>query len=477
MSGTAQTSGVQFGVIQIGEALIAIPIQHLSEVLHVQKQEPLAQSGAFLRGGIALRGQIVPVLDLQALAGLPEPDAGTKLGVIVEYQARQIALFADRIIGIANIATDDIHKMSRTAGDKASLFTTLFAYDESFASVLDVSATFDTPDIFTAKRPDISKKNMLRTQVPMLTFEAGTARFSVPAVEVYAAIPRQSVESTAITMGPVLGEITYHGRRIPVVCASRILGLGDGEPQSRPEIVALRFPDDLVLGFAVDAIHEIGTFSGIRETTIPLWQSGRSFVDRVMIRDDELQIYVVDLEKLNQADDLLTIAKLSKIEDDPKIQPKPETTNERNVSQERQRYLVVDADARLAIPLSQVNRIVEPPDRVTPATVSSLGFRGYFSRFNESIALYDLATCRGGKSGTEAGGKVLLTGQTGHQVGFRVENVVSIEMSEWCEKPAHPNRRGSTTLVQLGDGEQTKVLPAFNLNEAIDEKLATAIQI
>jgi len=379
MSDTVQTPGVQFGIIQIGEALIAIPIQHLSEVLHVQKQEPLAQSGTFLRGGIALRGQIVPVLNLQALAGLPEPDATTKLGVIVEYQARQLALFADRIIGIANITSDDIHKMSSTAGSQASLFPKLFAYDGSFASVLDVSATFDSPDIFTAKRPDISKKNMLRSQVPMLTFEAGTARFSVPAVEVYAAIPRQSVESTAITMGPILGEITYHGRRIPVVCASRILGLGDGERQPRPEIVALRFPDDLVLGFAVDAIHEIGTFSGIKETTIPLWQSGRSFINRVMIRDDALQIYVVDLEKLHQADDLLTSAKLSKIEEDLEVQPKTETTNERNVYREKQRYLVVDADARLAIPLSQVNRIVEPPVRVTPATVSSHGFRGYFS--------------------------------------------------------------------------------------------------
>ncbi|MDX8348459.1 chemotaxis protein CheW [Cognatiyoonia sp. IB215446] len=462
-----KTSCTQFGVIQIGAALIAVPIQNLSEVLHIQKQEPLAQNGALLRGGIALRGKIVPVLDIQSLAGLPEPVSTTKLGVVLEHQAHQIAVFADRIIGIASVASDDIHEITETASSRSSLFSKLFSYDGSFASVLNVPATFETPNIFTARRSDKLKTGVLRSQVPMLTFEAGTVRFSVPAIEVYAAIPRQKIDRTAIAIGPVLGEIAYHGRRIPVVCASSILGLGNGERPSRPEIVALRFPGDLVLGFAVDAIHQIGTFFGVKETTIPLWQSGRNFIDKVMIGEDQLQTYVLDLDGLHRAEDLLKIAELSKTEEDVKVQSKPETTKERNVSRKRQRYLVVDADVRFAIPLSQVNRIVEPPARLACTTVSIPGFRGYFSRFDESIALFDLATCRGGKSSPESKGKVLLTGPTGRQIGFSVENVVSIEMSEWCEKPTNPVQRGSTTLVQLGDGEHAKVLPALDLNEAI----------
>ena len=52
----------QFGIVAIGDALLGIPIEHLSEVFHVEKEENLPQEQAPLRGGIALRGQFVPVL-------------------------------------------------------------------------------------------------------------------------------------------------------------------------------------------------------------------------------------------------------------------------------------------------------------------------------------------------------------------------------------------------------------------------------
>lgn len=469
MEEDAQLGGMQFGIIQIGPALIAIPIQHLSEVLHVQKQEPIAQGGKLLRGGIDLRGQVVPVLDLQTLAGLPEPDDKTKLGIIVEYQARLIAIFIDRVVGIATVSTSKIRRIVDTNGTQSSFFHELFAHDGSFASILDISATFGVPGVFTAKRADNSAKSVSRAQVPMLTFEAGSALFSVPAVEVYAAIPRQRIVTTAITMGDCLGEITYHGRRIPVVCASRITGLGDEARPTRPEIVALRFPGDHVLGLAVDAIHEIGTFSAVSETSVPLWQSGRNFIDRVIIRKDDMQIYVVDLKKLREADDLLTIAKLSKEEETDGAKPEKEISKKQNVSRERRRYLVVDTDIRLAIPLSQVNRIVEPVTHITPATAKIPGFRGYFSCLGESIALFDLAAFLGCPACELTTGKVLLTGQSGCQVGFVVQNVVSIETSEWREKPLQSTPREAMQLVQLGIGEETSVFPYFNIVEVIDE--------
>ncbi len=471
----AETDSMQFGIIQIGPSLIAIPIEHLSEVLHVRKEEPIAQNGALLRGGIELRGRIVPILDVQALAGLPEPDAAAKLGVIIEHAQRLVVIFADKIVGIATIAAKDIHGISKGCDADTPLFKNIFAYDDGFASVLDVATTFASPDIFTAKRPDISKKDVLRTHEPVLTFEAGRALYSVPAVEVYAAIPRQRIERTAITMGACLGEITYHGRRIPVVCPFTILGLGNRERPALTEIVALRFPDDLVLGFAVDAIHEIGTFSGVKETTIPIWQSGRNFIDRVVIRNDDEQIFAINLENLRAATDLLTIAKLSQDDQPSETPPQTQISSEQNITREKERYLVVDACDRLAIPLSQVNRIVEPPTRTTPADAGTPGFSGYFSRFNESIALFDLGACRGRQAVNDTRAKILLTGRPGHQIGFLVDHVVSIEMSEWCEKPGAAKKRGETTLVQLGDGPAAKVLPAFNLLEALDDHAAKSV--
>lgn len=466
---------MQFGIIQIGPNLIGIPIQHLSEVLHVQKREALAQNGDLLRGGISLRGRVVPILDIQGLAGLDAPDKTAKLGVILEHEQRLVAIFADRIIGIATVNDHDIHAIADHNRPGVSLFNDLFAYDGGFASVLDVGAAFALPGVFTVDRPDFSQLDALRSQDPVLTFEAGTALYAIPAVEVYAAIPRQRIAKTAIAMGACLGEITYHGRRIPVACPFSILGLGNRQRPTLTEIVALRFPGDLLLGFAVDAIHEIGTFSDVQETSIPIWRSGRNFIDRVMLRAGGEQIYAIDIAKLRAADDLVTMAKLSKKEEEPPAPPKTQISDRQNVSREKERFLVVDACDRLAIPLAQVNRIVEPPLHTTPADIRIAGFCGYFSQFDESIALFDLGACRGRTAVDDKRAKILLTGRPGHQIGFLVDHVVSIEISEWCEKPPTNKARGATTLVQLGGGEDAKVLPSFNLLEAIDADAAAMI--
>ena len=473
----ADTDVQQFGLIQIGNNLIAIPIEHLSEVLHVQNEQPLAQKGALLHGGISLRGRIIPVLDVAALTELGSHENRNKLGVIVEYKKRLVAVFADRIVGIATIKPDDIHHIANKNVSTHTIFTRLFSYEDSFASVLDVEAVFANPDTFTAERRDITKRGTIRTQEPVLTFEAGGAFYSVPAVEVYAAIPRQQIEKTAIAVGACLGEITYHGRRIPVVCPFTILGLGNRERPSKSEVVALRFPDGCVLGFAVDAIHTIGTFSAVNHATLPFWQGERNFIHKVIIRNDDEQVYAIDIEKLRTAKDLLTISELSKDNQPAAAEPKAEISQQKNVSREKRRYLVVDAVDRLAIPLGQVNRILEPPKSTTPASTATTGFCGYFSRFDESIALFDLAACRGQHAAQDTRYKILLTGHRGKQVGFLVEHVVSIEMSEWCEKPKQNAHRGTTTLVQLGNGKDAKVLPAFNLLEALDESAAEAISL
>ncbi|MEM8751279.1 MAG: chemotaxis protein CheW, partial [Pseudomonadota bacterium] len=457
-------------VIQLGNAFIGIPIEHLSEVFHIQKGEAIAQRGELLQGGIALRGRLVPVLNLQLMGGLHDVESTAKLGVILEHAQRLLAIFVDNIVGIATVAHNDMDGIKNGKSADQSLFKSLFAYQGRFVSILDVAHMFSAPDVYTAQRPNITKRSKLRTQEPVLKFEAGAALYSVPAVEVYAAIPRQTIAHTAITMGDCLGEITYHGRRIPVVCPFRILGLGNRRRPALTEIVALRFPDNLVLGFAVDAIHEIGTFSGAKDTTVPLWQAGRNFIERVIIRDDEEQIYAISLDRLHKAEDLQAIASLSKVTDERKKKPKPQISENRNVSRKKERYIVIDAEDRLAVPLSQVNRIVEPPKRLTTADAQIPGFRGYFSRFDESIALFDLAECRGQGAVDDGHGKILLTGRPGHQVGFLVERVVSIEMSEWCEKPTENNARQDTTLVQLGDGSNATVLPALDLLQVVDQE-------
>jgi chemotaxis signal transduction protein len=457
----------QFGIVQIGNTFLGIPIQHLSEVFHGRKQEPLPAKGELLQGGVELRGRLVPLLNLTSLGGLVYKNSNPKLGVILECERKVLAVFVDDIVGFATVSLEDIQRIAVAGSTDTSLFCDVFKDQGRFVSILDVPQTFSVPNIYAADRPDSREISMEPAQQPMLTFEAGSVLYAVPAIEVYAAIPNQVIEKSAITMGPCLGEINYHGRRIPVVCPVSILGLGTMKTRGLTKVVALRFPDDLVIGFAVDAIHEIGTFSTETVTSMPIWQSGRNFVGGVVIRNNDEQIYMIDLKQLYEAHDLLEFSSLSKQETDPEKETKLPTTQQ-NVSWEKERYLVVDAPFLLAIPLAEVNCILEPPNHVTPTSVSGPGFRGYFSRFDESIALFDLCECIGQRPVEKTTVKILLTGPPGHQVGFLVDRIDSIRTSEWREKTAQGSDGSSMALVQLGTGVQAKVLPSCSLMNTVE---------
>ncbi len=466
-----ETTSRQVGIVQIGDTQLGIPIEHLSEVFHVSKEQQLPQHSALLRGGIELRGQLVPVLDLQQLGRLTHTDESSHFGVILEHDQRLLAIFVDHVVGIASVSTGDIQNIAQKDTEELALFRDLFDYDGRFVSLLDVATTFLLPDIFTVARHDSYTDQTRRILDPMLTFAAGGALYTIPAVDVYAAIHKQNIEKTAITNGPCLGEIKYHGRRVPVLCPVQILGLGTQNTKHMTEVVALRFPGDLILGFAVDAIHEIGTFASGKETTLPIWQADRNFISKIIIPDDGAQVYVIDLAKIHAAKDLQDIATLSKPDIAPPEDVRPQDTQTQNLIATKERYLVVDAVERLAIPLSLVNCILEQPDTLTSTDVKKHGFCGYFSRADESIALFDLCACMGRSPIDNPQAKILLTGQPGHQIGYLVDRIVSIEMSEWCEKPSPDPAKRNKLLVQVGVGANAAVLPACHLPDTIEGDL------
>ncbi len=300
----------------------------------------------------------------------------------------------------------------------------------------------------------------------MLTFMAGGALYSIPAVEVYAAVPNQAIEESAITSGSCLGEISYHNRRIPVICPVTILGLGKRQFRIASEVVVLRFNDNLLLGIAVDAIRDIRTFHTAKESRIPFWQAGRNFIDKVLVHDDGEQTYVVDVDLLRQTQEVADLASLSRLEANKVVgaDAVQDSKTPSNIVREREQYLIVDLHKRIAIPLLQLTCILEQPKNLTPTGSNIGGFRGYFSRLGEAIALIDLRERLGAGQVQNEQAKVLMSGKAGSQIGFLVDHVVGIELSQWRESPVEGQAAKQDLVVQLGAGDTKTLLPIFNVN-------------
>jgi purine-binding chemotaxis protein CheW len=67
----------------VGSEILAIPIEHVREILEVSRLTPLPRTPSFVRGVMNLRGAVVPVIDLPARLGLPPTVLGRRSCIVV----------------------------------------------------------------------------------------------------------------------------------------------------------------------------------------------------------------------------------------------------------------------------------------------------------------------------------------------------------------------------------------------------------
>lgn len=468
----AEATQQAYGIVRLGETSIGIPIDQLSEICHVNTPAALPVPSETLLGAFELRGSAVPLLHIAKICGNDIATETPHLAVVLKYSDAVLAFYVDEVLGIANCPDDDLQPLRTTDDNASASIRGVFRNEDDFVSVLDVPAIFNLPSVYSAQRPGLARKTgSAERHTRQLTFQAGGALYAVPAIEVYAAVPRQDIKITAITSGPCLGEISYYGRRVPIACPVSVLGLGQVGERGPCEIVVMRFPDDQLLGFAVDSIRNIESFQPEQAAEIPLWQDAApQLISNVNIQADGRQIYAVDIAALHRHPEALNLASLSEpsAPAEESVQTSDATTDEGSVIRERERYLVVDAGAQVAIPLCQVSCITDPPKGITPARSSSLGFKGYFSRLGRSVALFGLSdllyTTTQEDDLLPKRRRVVLTGSDQNQIGFEVAQVISIEVSEWREKP----KEGETgPAVQLGSKANRVVLPIVDLDALV----------
>jgi chemotaxis signal transduction protein len=180
------------------------------------------------------------------------------------------------------------------------------------------------------------------------------------------------------------------------------------------------------------------------------------FLSGVLIRDDGHQIYRIAIDDLLSDPRITAIASLSSQTDttskDATGTPRPS-----------ERYLVFQAGRKLAVPLSQVTCILQPPKQVVPITEPTQGFEGYFSRSRTSIPLVDLNSYLGCPVAPSSLSRVLLIGEAQSQLAFRVERVFSIETSFWTLQGWSGEGKQSEALVQLGLGANRSAFPILDL--------------
>jgi purine-binding chemotaxis protein CheW len=120
---------------RLGQQLFAIPIEAIEEVLPELPVEPLADSPAFVRGIVFVRGHLIPVLSGAARLGVPVLAVDEPKIVCLRTSNRLIGVEFDDVIDLLDLRTELLPAQELGAGN--GCVTGVFEHEGRIVRLVD----------------------------------------------------------------------------------------------------------------------------------------------------------------------------------------------------------------------------------------------------------------------------------------------------------------------------------------------------
>jgi len=137
-----------FFSFRLGDESFAVSILRVREVLEYQKPTRVPKTQQHMIGVINLRGNVVPVVDLRTLFGMPEGERTVHSSIIileVELKDEQVTIGAlvDSVREVIDIKDSDVEPPPRIGtGINTDFMKGIGKYAEEFLIILDVDSVF-----------------------------------------------------------------------------------------------------------------------------------------------------------------------------------------------------------------------------------------------------------------------------------------------------------------------------------------------
>lgn len=130
-----------FLTFTVADVVYAIDIQHVIEIVGLQRITPVPDVPNYVRGVMNLRGQVIPVVDIRARFGIQTVDYHDRTCIIVVVlRGNKVGLVADGVSEVSNVADADIAPPAAVGKDVKSRFVSgLFRSAETVKLLVDVS--------------------------------------------------------------------------------------------------------------------------------------------------------------------------------------------------------------------------------------------------------------------------------------------------------------------------------------------------
>ncbi len=102
-----QKDAQKYAVFIIGEEDFGVEINRVVEILSTQKVHSIPDLPDFLSGIIAVRGQIIPLLDLRKRLGIMSSSKKEQI-IVIKYDNEKIGVLVDHVKEITSLRKDEI---------------------------------------------------------------------------------------------------------------------------------------------------------------------------------------------------------------------------------------------------------------------------------------------------------------------------------------------------------------------------------
>jgi purine-binding chemotaxis protein CheW len=156
MDATADAAELKLAGFRVGDGLYGVDIMRIKEVIQSAPYtvRPVPHAPSIVEGVIALRGVVIPVVDLRKRFGAPLDAVDAKLHklVIVSVRGRIVALKVDRILGELRVPMEAVRPApsmlrpaaaGRSGSDDSDFFTGVCRVDDEMVFLVKLETLLD----------------------------------------------------------------------------------------------------------------------------------------------------------------------------------------------------------------------------------------------------------------------------------------------------------------------------------------------
>ncbi|MBX0311106.1 MAG: chemotaxis protein CheW [Sulfurihydrogenibium sp.] len=138
--GGQQIKILEFLGVKIEDEFIGTSLKHVLEISKILEIFPVPLSPHYIKGVINLRGEILPVVSIKEMVGIPERKQSTRL-IILETNLDKLAVMVDEVYGVVRISEDLLEPNPMTS-IYSDYISNVAQTKHGFISIIDLDKLF-----------------------------------------------------------------------------------------------------------------------------------------------------------------------------------------------------------------------------------------------------------------------------------------------------------------------------------------------